>query len=381
MYNTSKQTILIVDDNPKNLQLLGNILKESDYKLEFGTNGIEALEWLEDKKFDLVLMDIMMPGMDGYEACRKIRQDEKYNDMPIIFLTAKTDKESIVEGFKAGAQDYISKPFDMNELLARVTTHLALRSSKDKLNELNSLLEEKVRERTLELENANAQLSNLDQAKTEFLNLIGHEIRTPLNGIIGPLEIIKEDLPDSKIDTMIKLMSDSVERLEKFAFEALLITNLRTGKQHINPENFIFSDLFQDLETRQSEVLSKSNTRLVDATTKPCVIEADYDLIRTCIEKLVENALLYIREDGELTLWCEFDHEIRIYMSDSRVTFTDSFLDNMDKLFEPKGKYIDSNLGIGMVLAKLILLELKGSIGMENIQEKGATVIVKFGQN
>lgn len=379
MPSSEKQTILIVDDNPRNLQLLGNILRENNYNLEFATSGKEALEWLDEKKFDLVLLDIMMPEMNGYEVCRYIKQDPAMADMPVIFLTARTDKDSLVEGFDAGAQDYISKPFDMKELLLRVRTHLDLKLSREKLQEMNLLLEEKVKERTLELEIANRQLSGLDHAKTEFINLIGHELRTPLNGIIGPMELIRIDYRDEELLKMLGLITESVERLEKFALDALLITNLRTGKQDLNIHPFLLRDLLDELRVRLTPLVEKTNTAIEIDIPGDAIINADYKLIFTCIEKLVEQALMQINDKGTLLFsLCSFEERPELCISDSRRVFTDAFLSSMDELFETGGEYFDTNLGIGMVLVNLILKAHNASISMKNIEGRGASLVLKF---
>ena len=151
-------TILVVDDNPKNVQLMGSILRDIGYEIEFALDGEKALAWLTKKKFDLILLDIMMPGISGFEVCKKIREKPGFNDLPIIFLSAKTDKESILEGFDLGAQDYVSKPFDTMELLARVETHLEIRYSRERLKNMNMILEQKVLERTKQLEKSNENL-------------------------------------------------------------------------------------------------------------------------------------------------------------------------------------------------------------------------------
>jgi DNA-binding response OmpR family regulator len=119
--------ILIVDDTPANIQMLMAILKEQGYQLSAATNGRQALAAIEKVRPDLVLMDVMMPEMDGYEACRQIKLLPAGRDLPIIFLTAKTDTADIVRGFELGAVDYVAKPFNAHELLARVSTHLTLR--------------------------------------------------------------------------------------------------------------------------------------------------------------------------------------------------------------------------------------------------------------
>lgn len=143
--------ILMVDDNPKNLQVLGNVLKANGYTFEFSTSGKGALKWIESDSFDLILLDIMMPEMDGFEVASHIRKNAELDDLPIIFLTAKVDSESVVKGFEIGGQDYVSKPFESSELLARIKTQIDLKQSKNNLKNLNIELEQKVEERTNEL--------------------------------------------------------------------------------------------------------------------------------------------------------------------------------------------------------------------------------------
>ncbi len=135
-------TVLIVDDNVRNLHLLGSYLKNEGLKLEFAINGISALQWLKRMSFDLILLDIMMPDIDGYEVCSMIKKDPAFSDIPIVFITAKTDTASIVEAFRCGAVDYITKPFIKDELVARVNTQIRLKRSNDSqvryINEINS---------------------------------------------------------------------------------------------------------------------------------------------------------------------------------------------------------------------------------------------------
>lgn len=126
-----KYKILIVDDVPKNIQIVANLLGDQEYEISYATNGVEALGHIGENCFDLVLLDVMMPEMNGYEVCRRIKQDEVCKDVPVIFITAKTDEESLIEAFDSGGQDYITKPFNATELLARVKTHLRLKAFED----------------------------------------------------------------------------------------------------------------------------------------------------------------------------------------------------------------------------------------------------------
>jgi DNA-binding response OmpR family regulator len=141
--NPEEQSILLVDDVPKNIQLLGSILKQESYDLEYATSGKEALEWLSSKKFDLILLDIMMPEIDGIELCKRIKEDPSTREISVIFLTAKADAQSIINGFEAGAVDYITKPFNIRELLMRVKTHLTIHNQRKQI-EQKSQFEKKI---------------------------------------------------------------------------------------------------------------------------------------------------------------------------------------------------------------------------------------------
>lgn len=129
--STTKFNLLIVDDLPENIKVLGNSLQGDDCMISFATNGRKAVEMAMKGDIDLILLDIMMPGMDGYEVCRQLKANERTRHIPIIFITAKTEQEDIVQGFEAGAVDYVIKPFNTAELSARVQTHLELKQSKE----------------------------------------------------------------------------------------------------------------------------------------------------------------------------------------------------------------------------------------------------------
>ena len=136
--------ILIVDDVLDNIQVAMNILKEDSYNFSYAKNGEDALNLLKNNNFDLILLDIMMPGIDGYEVCSRMQKDPRLSDIPVIFLTAKADIDSMTRGFKVGGLDYITKPFHANELLARVKTHLELYKAKQILKDNNLSLHTKL---------------------------------------------------------------------------------------------------------------------------------------------------------------------------------------------------------------------------------------------
>ena len=140
----SKNTILIVDDVVDNIQVAMSILKEDDYEFSFALSGEEALKLLKEREFDLVLLDIMMPGIDGFDVCKNIKNDPRLSDTPVVFLTAKVDIDSITEAFELGGVDYITKPFHAAELLVRVKTHIQLSQAKKILKQNNISLQTKV---------------------------------------------------------------------------------------------------------------------------------------------------------------------------------------------------------------------------------------------
>jgi DNA-binding response OmpR family regulator len=142
-YVLNLPSVLIVDDNIKNLQILGEFLQKERMIVEFALDGVSALSWLEKQKFDLILLDIMMSGIDGFEVCSQIRKNPAYNEIPIIFITAKTDSESIIRGFETGAVDYITKPFIKRELLIRVKTQINIKKSREQINHYLYEIEER----------------------------------------------------------------------------------------------------------------------------------------------------------------------------------------------------------------------------------------------
>lgn len=138
-----EMSVLIVDDNPQNLKVLGNVLKQNtDYNLAFALNGEEALDYIEKHSPDMILLDVMMPGLDGFEVCKKLNQEEGTEDIPVIFITAKSEPEDIIKGFKVGGVDYVTKPFNEAELLMRIATHMELKRSRDMLELKNKELTE-----------------------------------------------------------------------------------------------------------------------------------------------------------------------------------------------------------------------------------------------
>jgi len=216
--------ILLVDDNPQNLQVLGKLLQEEKYEIEFAVNGEATLEWLKNKQFDLILLDINMPGMNGFEVCKRIRSDKGMSEVPIIFLSAESERESILKGFEVGAQDFVIKPFDSRELLARVKTPLDLKSKTEKLEKINEWLGKKIdnwlkvsvdRPRGVETSDLNAKLIEFDKNQSYVLKDICLELSTSIKEIEKLIGKSYNSVAKSQIKEIVKRLADSVVKLEK----------------------------------------------------------------------------------------------------------------------------------------------------------------------
>jgi len=175
---SDKPTILVVDDNPINIDLLLDILK-GDYRFGVAKNGAKAFEYLEKNKPDLILLDVMMPEMDGFEVCEILKADQRLKDIEIIFITALSDSKYIAQGFDMGAVDYITKPFKAAEVKARVSTHMSIKKMKESLNKQNIILEEQVKDKTAQLQEMfNATVGGMGlMAETRDPYTAGHQHR------------------------------------------------------------------------------------------------------------------------------------------------------------------------------------------------------------
>jgi PleD family two-component response regulator len=182
--------IIAVDDTPANLQLLEEILRDGGYSVRAFARGQLALEAAAQKPPDLIMLDVNMPGMNGYETCERFKADPRLSSIPIIFISAFSEVLDKVNAFQCGGVDYVTKPFHGAEVLARLETHLKLHRLQQELETHNAHLEELVYQRTSELAEAKGRLAILDKAKSDFLILISHELRTPLTGLLGVTDLI-----------------------------------------------------------------------------------------------------------------------------------------------------------------------------------------------
>ncbi len=218
------QVILIVDDNAQNLQVLANLLLGEKYEIEFALNGEATLDWLKTRQFDLILLDINMPGMNGFEVCKEIRSNKVTQEIPVIFLSAESERDSILKGFEVGAQDYVIKPFDSRELMARVKTQLDLKSKTEKLEKINDWLGKKI-ETWLKVSINNSvskekndlgdKMIEFDKNQSFVLREICFEFSTSIKEIKDLINKRPDAVTSDKYLKIAKRLTDSVVKLEK----------------------------------------------------------------------------------------------------------------------------------------------------------------------
>lgn len=381
--------ILAVDDNPKNLKVLAALLSNHSYLVDYAFSGIEALKLIENENYDVILLDIMMPEMDGFETCEKIRQVEKNKDIPVIFLTARTETDSITRGFQVGGYDYVTKPFRSDELLARVRTHVELKRHRDKQKEMNRWLEEKVEERTqelsqakLKLEKANRELTSLDHAKNEFLRMINHEIRTPLNAILGFTTFLKDELKSHPVLEMVEFLDIASVRLEKFLMVVLQITELITRDKPFHSELVVVRDLVTEARLRlQNAILSKKIRVGMEGDAFNIKIPGNKKLLCACFESLLDNAVKYSPEEGIISIQSYVDGDLIILeIIDEGPGFSDEAMKGLFQFFSMGEQHVDESAGLGLALVKLIMDSHQGKIEVWNNESGGATVKLSFVQ-
>ena len=302
---TANPNILIVDDKPHNIMLLSSMLKQAGYNVKSTTNGMDALHEVKNDPPDLILLDVNMPEMDGYEVCRKLKSDEKSKNIPVVFLSAMMDTDFIVKGFENGGVDYITKPFQFEEVKARVINHIALSELKIELKKHNENLEKLVHERTLELAEAYKRLRNIDRLKGEFIEMIAHEFKTPLTGILGVAEYLFSLCDNEKANADFRDITDifntSRTRILTLLEDAMSINNMETS-----PEKFSFGRVpVEAILTIGAEGFNYSPDPKIMGLFAP----VDAGMISGAMKTINSLAKSFIKKDGNAALEASVEND------------------------------------------------------------------------
>jgi len=279
-----RQTVMIVDDNPTNIELLSESLGD-DYEMVFATSGAEAHELIHADKPDLILLDVMMPGMDGYQLCTLLKEDHATRDIPIIFVTAMCQEEDEIRGLELGAIDYVTKPISPHIVRARVRNHLELKRYRDLLESLSSAA---------------------DRAKKEFLRAISHELRTPLTPILGMTDLVLTSEEDDDKRKYLSLVQKAALRLLGIIEDLIETSRLEGEGASVESAPFSFKP-FLDAVLGELEPVAAGkglSLRLILKPGLPAAIESDQGLMRRLLTMVLGNALKFTQQ-GEVALEVE----------------------------------------------------------------------------
>ncbi len=366
----AKETkILIVDDTPANLDVLKQTLAREGYRISLAPSGERALKIVPLLKPDLILLDVMMPGIDGYETCRRLKRDRVHADIPVIFITAKNETQDIVEGFNAGGIDYISKPFRHEEVLARVSTQSRIRSL------------ERARQRlTQDLDARNRHLVELNDLKTRFLGMAAHDMRTPLASIGGFSQILIDGASQmaepEKEDFLTRIRNLSRQMLGMIN-DLLDVTVIESGQLNLD---LIERSLNETLLNRLPlfELLADKKNILIDAqleTLPP--MPFDECRIHQVFDNLLGNAVKFSPAGSRIVVSLDAEGEFaRVTVRDEGPGLCEAdknrLFDGFQKL-NPRPTGGEKSTGLGLLIARKMVEAHGGKLTVESAPGKGST--------
>jgi len=302
----SPARILVVDDRADAREILQAHLENSGYQVVTATNGQEALDAVAAHPPDLILLDVMMPRIDGFEVCRRLKSNEETAFIPIVMLTALQDFEYRLRGIALGADDFLGKPFNQLELQSRVRSLLRVKSLHDQVAAHNRLLEARVAERTAALQQALAELKELDRLKSEFVCNVSHELRTPLTPIKGYLPAILREEFGGLSDDQRRVLGDvaeCVERLHRLIEDLLLFMQWESGQGILRLGTVHVPTLVESGLARIAPLASEKGVGLrADTPSNLPRILADSHALDRVLGHLLDNALKFTPRGGEISV-------------------------------------------------------------------------------
>lgn len=388
---SNNASILIVDDTMYNIQLLSLMLIKQGYQVEKATNGTEALEKANSQLPDIILLDIRMPDIDGYEVCKKLKINPKTQAIPIIFISSIEEPSEKVEAFSVGGVDYISKPFQLIEVLARIETHLRLCSLQKKLQEQNEQLQlsAEVLERSLRQER------ELSEMKTNFISVVSHEFRTPLTTIQSASELLEhyEWTKEERVEQLHQIQSE-VKHMTALMEDVLFLSRANANKSKLNLTEFdllkFCSQLLRQIQKTFGQnynlnsfvqILSSNilieNIHLQNKIPE-LMVSMDEKLLRQILSNLMTNAIKYSPENKNIDLNIIVSPEnVRFIVIDHGIGIPKDDLNHLFSAFH-RGKNVGilPGTGLGLSIVKNCVDIHNGSISVQSQLNVGTEFVV-----
>ena len=365
--------ILVVDDQLENLQLLGHVLRSSGYRVAVANRGPEALAFVEKVLPDLILLDIMMPKMDGFEVCDRMKKNPRTKEIPIVFLTAKNLTEDLVKGFRIGGIDYVTKPFNPEELLVRIRTHIDLKHSKDIILKQNEMLKK------------------LNNDKNTFLSIAAHDLKNPVNVILGFSRLMIDKFSQFQEKEIIEFLKDI-----KFASEGMFriisdMIDINRIDENTITYHFSKFDICKLVDETLVELKEFTNRKSLDIYLKnnssSPIVYADRNKTQQVLDNLINNAIKFSPE--KKNIWINISDEIdaksqkrcRIEIKDEGPGIKEEekelLFQKMMKL-SAKPTLNEPSTGLGLAIAKGLTDGMSGKIWCESNFGNGAGFYLEF---
>ncbi|TWI63372.1 signal transduction histidine kinase [Desulfobotulus alkaliphilus] len=370
--NTEKPKILIVDDQPLNIQALAVLLR-NDYRILVATDGIKALELAHSPESpSLILLDIQMPDMDGYEVCRKLQANEKTRKIPVIFVTAKNTGSDEEKGLKLGAVDYISKPFVPGVVKARIKNHILRRYAEDELEKASARAKDLAKQ---------AEMAN--NAKSEFLANMSHEIRTPMNGVIGMADLLLTTPLDKLQHRYAKSIQTSGKALLDIINDILDFSKIEAGKLTLEIISFDLQELMDDLVDSMGLKASQKELEFITFLEPdvPLHILGDPGRLRQILINLTGNALKFT-EKGEVLVHVSVESmgkgevQLRFQIRDTGIGIPEDKKNLLYSAFSQIDASISRKFGgtgLGLAISRQLAAMMDGETGVESVEGEGST--------
>lgn len=390
--------IFIVDDMPANLGILDEFLSHHGFEVLIAQDGKSALAKVEKAQPHLILLDILMPELDGFETCRRFKANPVTHDIPIIFMTALTDTVDKVKGFELGAVDYITKPFEQEEVLARIKTHLRISQLQQQLQLQNTQLQEKnnqldlltrhLSQRTEELRLANAELGRAARLKDEFLANMSHELRTPLNAILGMSEVLQEGIYgplNVQQAKSVHTIEESGRHLLALINDILELAKIEAGKIKLDLIPVSANWVGESCLRLVKELAYKKQVKLQAVfDSNILTVQADERYLKQILLNLLGNAIKFTPSGGTVRLEIKGDTEqqvVNLSVADTGIGIT---AEDMRYLFKPFVQ-LDGGLnrqhegtGLGLALVYRLVEMHGGSISVTSDSGQGSCFTVSL---